>query len=307
MKRDDFKKIAQTQGISILDENEGTYVSKNCQINVYTLDDGELVGYKEDFNEKWGVEWYDEGAPLMWDIVLSNFDYDYIDLTEKSANIKKNGIWVIGDVHGEYDKLIKLIGMLPKDANICLTGDLVDRGKDSAKVVELVIQNDYLCVLGNHEQMMMKSGADGGNWEEFYGQATVSSYAEFGDGLFEAHVEYFKTLPYFLHFEIEGYKPLVVSHSYIHHEWINKEYIYCEYDGEDILWRHMHDKKLFNSDRELENGIFNIFGHSTVYSPTVTDTYCMIDTGAAFENNKYLGTLSAVHYPSLEVIGVGVE
>ena len=65
----------------------------------------------------------------------------------------QKGIWVIGDVHGEYEKLLLLLSKLPKDAIVCFTGDLIDRGEESAKVVELVINNGYFCVLGNHEVM----------------------------------------------------------------------------------------------------------------------------------------------------------
>jgi serine/threonine protein phosphatase 1 len=220
----------------------------------------------------------------------------------------KNGIWVIGDVHGMYDKLVRLLDKLPKDVHICFVGDLIDRGKDSAKVVQLVINNGYFCVLGNHELMMIKSQIEDGKynfaWEEFGGTETLESYAKFDDELFKSHIEYFKTLPYFLCFEIEGHKPLVVTHSYVHHVWKNKEHRYSKDDVGDILWRHMHDKKLFDRDRELENGIFNIFGHTTVYGVVTTDTYSVIDTGAYYENNKQLGYLSAVHYPSLEIVQV---
>lgn len=219
----------------------------------------------------------------------------------------KNGIWVIGDVHGMYGKLVRLLDKLPKDSKICFTGDLIDRGEDSAKVVELVRQKGYPCVLGNHESMMMKSHNDDIQkemWKQCGGQEALESYAAFDSQMFEAHIEYFKTLPYFLYFKMEGHKPLVVSHSYIHHLWINEDHKYSLNDADDILWRRMHDKNLFDGERELKNGFFNIFGHSVVYNPVVTDTYAMIDTGAYYENNKHLGYLSTIHYPSLEVIQV---
>jgi serine/threonine protein phosphatase 1 len=217
----------------------------------------------------------------------------------------QKGIWVIGDVHGEYDKLILLLSKLPRDAVVCFTGDLIDRGEDSAKVIELIINSGYFCVLGNHELMMIKSDEskqDKEYWFHNGGLETLSSYAEFGDEVFKAHIEYFKTLPYFLYFEIEGHKPLVVSHSYIHHIWVNQEHIYSEDDAEDILWRHMNKSEYFDEEKEAKNGIFNIFGHMPVYNAVITNTYAMIDTGAVYENNKYLGTLSAIHYPSLKVI-----
>jgi serine/threonine protein phosphatase 1 len=63
---------------------------------------------------------------------------------------------VIGDVHGGFDTLIKLIEKLPND-NICFVGDLIDRGPKSAQVVDFVIENNYDCVLGNHEELMIHS------------------------------------------------------------------------------------------------------------------------------------------------------
>jgi len=222
-------------------------------------------------------------------------------------DMQKSGIWIVGDVHGEYDKLVSLVRKLPEDANICFTGDLVDRGKDSSKVVQLVIDNGWHCVLGNHELMMLKSmNEDSDNilWQQYGGNKTLISYDEFSDEVWASHIEYLSSLPYFLYFEIDGYKPLVVSHSYIHHVWINKDHPYCEYDGEDILWRHMYEKKLFEADKGIENNIFNVFGHSPVKEPLITETLAMIDTGATYTDNKDLGRLSAIHYPSLEVVSV---
>lgn len=214
----------------------------------------------------------------------------------------KDGIWVIGDVHGEFDKLVELLKLLPENAQICFTGDLIDRGKDSAKVLELILSKEYPSILGNHELMMLRARRNSNErygWELNGGDATLNSYK---DGLIPAHhLEFLANLPFFKYFEFEGYKPLVVSHSYIHHEWINKDHIYCEYDGGDILWRHAYNREHFDKEREIKNNIFNIFGHTALKEPLITDTYAMIDTGACYVTNKDLGYLSAIHYPSLTV------
>lgn len=64
---------------------------------------------------------------------------------------------IIGDVHGHYDTLRTLLDAIApvKGEPIYFLGDLVDRGPDSAKVVEFVRQNKYRCLLGNHEQMLL--------------------------------------------------------------------------------------------------------------------------------------------------------
>ena len=40
--------------------------------------------------------------------------------------------YAIGDVHGEYETMIRLVEKLPKDAKLFFVGDLIDRGPDSS-------------------------------------------------------------------------------------------------------------------------------------------------------------------------------
>jgi hypothetical protein len=76
---------------------------------------------------------------------------------------------VIGDIHGEFSALKKLLAILgynsegvhPEGRRLVFIGDLVDRGPDSISVVELVrdlIRNGVAqCVAGNHELNILKS------------------------------------------------------------------------------------------------------------------------------------------------------
>jgi len=223
----------------------------------------------------------------------------------QANNINKNGIWVIGDVHGEFEKLKNLINQLPLDANICFVGDLVDRGKNSAEVVDLIIKYKFDCVLGNHELMMIEALDEGeylDDWKLNGGNRTADSYLKYPDKKLTEHLDFMSKLPYFKYYEFEGHKPLVVSHSYIHHIWFHKNYQYSKDTSEDILHRHMHGKKLFDRPKELQSGIYNIFGHSVIEEARITDTYAMIDTGAAYPPQKGYGKLTALHYPSLQII-----
>ena len=62
--------------------------------------------------------------------------------------------YIIGDLHGEYGSLLQLIDKLPNDANLIFVGDLIDRGRKSKEVIQFVRENNYLCIHGNHEEMM---------------------------------------------------------------------------------------------------------------------------------------------------------
>ncbi len=61
--------------------------------------------------------------------------------------------WVIGDVQGCLDCLLKLVEQLPADASLWLTGDLINRGPQSlASLRWAMAQGDRLVtVLGNHD------------------------------------------------------------------------------------------------------------------------------------------------------------
>ena len=214
-------------------------------------------------------------------------------------------VYIIGDVHGKYKQLLSLLDKLPKNAHICFVGDLIDRGRYSDKVVDLVIERGYDCVLGNHEQMMMHSYQNKALYMDLWlqngGKQTLSRY-KYANSSIREHLNFFKNLPYFLYYEFENVKPLVVSHSYIHDIWQGIDFQYEKTSLDNIIWSHFTEDIRVAMDREKEkqNSIFNIFGHTVIDDIIVTDTYAMIDTGACYKDGK----LSAIAYPSLEVVSV---
>lgn len=77
-------------------------------------------------------------------------------------------LYAVGDVHGRLDLLDELLRRIDADdasrggaqTGIILLGDLVDRGPDSAGVVERVRQmcdsrQDVRCLCGNHEEIFL--------------------------------------------------------------------------------------------------------------------------------------------------------
>jgi bis(5'-nucleosyl)-tetraphosphatase (symmetrical) len=59
----------------------------------------------------------------------------------------------IGDVHGCLKELKKLIEKLKphKNDRIIFLGDLINRGPDPVGVVKFVYENNFECIMGNHE------------------------------------------------------------------------------------------------------------------------------------------------------------
>jgi len=68
-------------------------------------------------------------------------------------------IGVLSDIHGELDALKKALDLfhqLQVETMIC-AGDLVDRGSEGDKVVELISSLNIPCVQGNHDAMAQKT------------------------------------------------------------------------------------------------------------------------------------------------------
>lgn len=111
---------------------------------------------------------------------------------------------VIGDVHGHYNGLMTLLEAIApaSEDQVYFLGDLIDRGPQSAAVVDFVKQNSYSCLLGNHEQMLLDVlGRRGSNqvqqaWLYNGGYATVNSYKN--ATIPQDHLEWMRLLPTYL-------------------------------------------------------------------------------------------------------------
>ncbi len=88
---------------------------------------------------------------------------------------------VIGDIHGcyaEFERLLEKISPGEKD-RVILLGDLVNRGPDSVRVIEIAMREGFESVIGNHEFRLLryrKTGSPGVLKD--YDFRTVASLAE---------------------------------------------------------------------------------------------------------------------------------
>lgn len=66
-------------------------------------------------------------------------------------------IIAIGDIHGCHQEFAELLGQLAlgSDDRLILLGDLVNRGPDSGKVIDLAREHRALSLLGNHELRLL--------------------------------------------------------------------------------------------------------------------------------------------------------
>lgn len=103
-------------------------------------------------------------------------------------------VYAIGDVHGCLRELRLLLAQIeqddredrPAETHVVMIGDLVDRGPDSAGVIEFFLSErpdfaTFHFLMGNHEAAMLESLADGADprgsgWLRFGGRAALRSY-----------------------------------------------------------------------------------------------------------------------------------
>lgn len=110
----------------------------------------------------------------------------------------------LGDVHGciaAFQSVVNLLQLRGDDTLITL-GDCVDRGPDSCQVIEQLCalreHCNVVCLLGNHEQMMLEycRGAAGSErWLPFGGEATLQSYRFQPEETLASHIDFISTWP----------------------------------------------------------------------------------------------------------------
>lgn len=101
----------------------------------------------------------------------------------------------IGDVHGcagEFEELLDALNIL-KDDRVIQVGDLINRGPDSHRVLELARIYQVEAILGNHELRILTARADNNpRLLKDYDKPTI-------DQLSKADWKYLEALPRFIH------------------------------------------------------------------------------------------------------------
>ena len=198
-------------------------------------------------------------------------------------------IYIIGDVHGCFNTLLELIKQFPnkEKSQICFVGDVIDRGLFSCDVVELIMQNGYKMVMGNHERRLLSNKFEFLNnkvpfdrsW--FFGnggEATYRSYLGQSVEFKQRHVDFLESRPVYLEFKdykTQNGEHLVVSHSAVGNMW---ELRNDKYASEEFR-RHLLSGR---GDEMQVSGIFNVYGHTPVREVKFYKNSADIDTGCVF-------------------------
>lgn len=207
-------------------------------------------------------------------------------------------IYAIGDVHGclghlemLHDLIAQDLAVRPaKDWRVVHVGDYVDRGPDSAGVVDCLIQlraadRRNVCLLGNHDQMFSASLQGETRWLSLWlehgGIETLASYGLTREDLERAimdgrdltekiprvHLDFLDGLGHFAHY----------GDYFFAHAGIDPDHPLDDQDPHDLMW--IRDPFL-RDDRD--HGAVVIHGHTPVRRIEVRLNRIGIDTGACF-------------------------
>lgn len=220
-------------------------------------------------------------------------------------------IFAVGDVHGRYDLLKRLMLAIEKECeqnllsdakpHIIFLGDYVDRGFQSKNVIDALMdlqkraEFETVFLKGNHEEVLqafLRDPSVGRQWSNFGGRETLISYGvtpprdinngddwrraqrEFKNKIPEAHVEFLQSLVTFYQIGPYGFV----------HAGVKSGVPFADQSDNDRLW--IRGEFLNAKNRE---DLFIIHGHSPVDIPYVDHRRINVDTGS-----YYSGRLTAV-------------
>jgi len=106
--------------------------------------------------------------------------------------------WVIGDIHGCADALLRLVGQLPPEDRLILCGDVINRGPAIARAMDLawdlVRSGRAVWLRGNHEAALTED-LRRGNWTAQRALAGCDTFRQLGAGRCRDWLERLERLP----------------------------------------------------------------------------------------------------------------
>jgi len=207
-------------------------------------------------------------------------------------------VYAIGDVHGRDDLFARLLDGIVRDnaargpaqTTLILLGDLVDRGPDSAAVIDRAMSlgapfDRVHLLIGNHEEVFLKALDGSIEALRFFtrigGEQTINSYGIVGDDYLAldfpqlsqrlqtavpaAHVEFLKN----------GEDQIEVGDYLFVHAGVRPGVPLMLQRASDLRW--IRDEFL---DDERDHGRFVVHGHTITEAPDERENRLGIDTGA---------------------------
>lgn len=223
---------------------------------------------------------------------------------------------IIGDVHGCYRELTKLIRKLgykadedgqwfhPENRKLVFVGDEVDRGDDSVSTLKLIMKlckdNIAYMVLGNHDDRLLRY-LKGNNVEIKHGLETTAAELEKVDEETKKDmISFLESLPAYYMFD-DG--KLVCVHAGIKEHYLGKYTRsirqFCLYGMTTGETNELGQPVRLDWAEDYTGDTIIVYGHTPyLYVYKRNNAYC-VDTGCVFYNR-----LSTLRYPEMSVVDV---
>ena len=195
---------------------------------------------------------------------------------------------VIGDIHGRFDLLTRLLERLDPAYQVICVGDYIDRGDNSAEVLRYLFgQPEMLCLMGNHEDMLLRFLDDpeqnGGLWLRNGGLQTLASFGVWdvsetasGGALLRARDALLVALGEDLVGWLRGLPKWYQSGNlFVSHAGANPQIPLQEQQDRHLVWGH---PEFANARRNDGNWVLH--GHTIVEMPEIHSGRICVDTGA---------------------------
>ncbi len=238
--------------------------------------------------------------------IFKRVQFPYLQASFKHL-FMHNRLFAIGDIHGCFDSLKKLVEnkiQLHKNDKLILLGDYIDRGDKSKEVVDFIIELqekgfDIIPLMGNHEAMLLDASENEINtskWIQSGGDETLKSFEISSLKDMESkYMDFFKDLRFYYSFE---------AYLFVH-AGFNDNVLNSFTDYYSMLWK----CKESYANPLLANKTI-IHGHNPINVSKCEERILSklnvinIDTGCVYNDKEGFGRLTAYECNSKRVLFV---
>jgi len=198
--------------------------------------------------------------------------------------------FAISDIHGRLQELELLLGYIECSSTdtVIFLGDYIDRGPDSNKVIERLIEIESAMpntsfLKGNHEEMAISSKTDSDVrklWMKYGGDKTLESYP---DGIPREHWSFMYRLEKFVE----------TDDSIFVHAGLDENLAMEEQDNEVLIWKrlnsplhHYSNKKIYCGHSKQRSGLPALFGSARCIDCSGWLTAIDVDTDRVYQINN---------------------
>ncbi len=183
----------------------------------------------------------------------------------------------VGDLHGEYDRLMTALEDVAFDARhdrLFSVGDLIDRGPRSRECLALALESWFFGVRGNHELMAWEALEKGGESRALWViNGGAWAFDEDAVGLRELLAASLRRLPYAREIQV-GQRRIGLVHAEPPADWARID----DCDRHDLVWGR---RRIRRGDETPVAGIDAVVvGHTILETPTTLGNVHYLDTGA---------------------------